>query len=68
MKYIKRPNLKMRRDSRYSQYPLDSKVDSWKAAIAKDGLKWPYHVSDLKKWQNEAAAVWSAFWPYELLD
>ena len=37
---------------------LDSKVDSWKAAIAKDGLKWPYHVSDLKKWQNEAAAMY----------
>ena len=37
---------------------LDSKVDSWKAAITKDGLKWPYHVSDLKKWQNEAAAMY----------
>ena len=37
---------------------LDSKIDSWKAAIAKDGLKWEYHVSDLKKWQNEAAAMY----------
>lgn len=37
---------------------LDSKVDSWKSAIAKDGLKWDYHVSDLKKWQNEAAAMY----------
>ena len=37
---------------------LDSKVDLWKAAIAKDGLKWDYHVSDLKKWQNEAAAMY----------
>lgn len=37
---------------------LDSNVDSWKAAIAKDGLKWDYHVSDLMKWQNEAAAMY----------
>lgn len=37
---------------------LDSNVDSWKAAIAKDGLKWDYHVSDLKKWQNEAAGMY----------
>ncbi len=37
---------------------LDSKVSSWEAAIKKDGLKWDYHVSDLKKWQNEAAAMY----------
>ncbi len=37
---------------------LDSNVESWKAAIAKDGLKWRYHVSDFKKWQNEAAAMY----------
>lgn len=37
---------------------LDSNVQSWKTAIAKDGLKWDYHVSDLKKWQNEAAAMY----------
>ena len=37
---------------------LDSKIPSWKAAIAKDGLKWGHHVSDLKKWQNEAAAMY----------
>ncbi|MGL4597288.1 MAG: peroxiredoxin family protein, partial [Bacteroidia bacterium] len=29
--------------------------DAWKAAIKKDGLIWPYHVSDLQWWQNAAA-------------
>ena len=37
---------------------LDSKVSSWESAIKKDGLDWDYHVSDLKKWQNEAAAMY----------
>ena len=40
---------------------LDSNVESWKAAISKDGLKWDYHVSDLKKWQNAAAAMYGVF-------
>jgi len=37
---------------------LDSKVSSWESAIKKDKLNWNYHVSDLKKWQNEAAAMY----------
>ena len=37
---------------------LDSSVDRWEEAIKKDGLKWGYHVSDLKKWDNEAAAMY----------
>lgn len=37
---------------------LDQSADAWKAAIAKDQLKWKYHVSDLKGWQNGAAAVY----------
>ena len=37
---------------------LDSKISSWESAIKKDGLDWDYHVSDLKKWQNEAAAMY----------
>jgi thiol-disulfide isomerase/thioredoxin len=28
---------------------------AWKAAIAKDSLIWPYHVSDLLFWNNAAA-------------
>ncbi len=34
---------------------LDSKKASWEAAIKKDGLVWPDHVSDLKGWNNAAA-------------
>ena len=37
---------------------LDSKIPSWEAAIKKDNLSWEYHVSDLKKWNNEAAAMY----------
>lgn len=31
---------------------LDDNLDYWKLAIQQDGLDWPYHVSDLKKWQS----------------
>lgn len=34
---------------------LDADVNRWKLAIQQDGLIWPYHVSDLKKWQSAAA-------------
>ncbi len=34
---------------------LDSDLNRWKMAIIQDGLVWPYHVSDLKKWQSVAA-------------
>jgi thiol-disulfide isomerase/thioredoxin len=37
---------------------LDQNVDAWKDAIEKDGLVWKNHVSDLKGWQNSAAAVY----------
>lgn len=37
---------------------LDSSLEAWKAAIAKDGLLWPNHVSDLKHWQNAAAQAY----------
>lgn len=30
----------------------------WLDAIAKDQLEWPYHVSDLKKWESDAAALY----------
>ncbi len=30
--------------------------DRWVAAIKKDGLVWPNHVSDLKSWNSEASA------------
>lgn len=36
---------------------LDEKVDDWKAAIAKDGLVWPYHCSDLQGWNSSVIPV-----------
>ena len=35
---------------------LDNDAARWKTAIAQDGLVWPNHVSDLKKWASAAAA------------
>jgi peroxiredoxin len=37
---------------------LDNNKDQWKAAIAKDGLAWPNHVSDLKGWQSDVAKLY----------
>ncbi len=35
---------------------LDQSKQAWVAAIAKDNLKWAYHVSDLGGWSSEGAA------------
>lgn len=35
---------------------LDMNAELWKKAIKNDKLIWPYHVSDLKKWDSKAAA------------
>lgn len=37
---------------------LDMNADNWKKAIDADGLTWKYHVSDLKHWNNAAAALY----------
>ncbi|MEZ4799519.1 MAG: TlpA disulfide reductase family protein [Flavobacteriales bacterium] len=37
---------------------LDQNKEAWTAAIAKDGLVWKNHVSDLKGWENGAAAIY----------
>lgn len=37
---------------------LDRDKKSWTDAIKKDALEWDYHVSDLKYWQSEAAALY----------
>lgn len=37
---------------------LDRNKESWKRAIAADGLVWPNHVSDLKYWSSEAARTY----------
>lgn len=36
---------------------LDSNKEAWLKAIEADNLKWP-HVSDLKQWNNEVAAMY----------
>ncbi len=37
---------------------LDMKQSSWESAVKNDNLVWPYHVSDLKGWRNEAAKLY----------
>lgn len=37
---------------------LDKMRGPWKAAIAKDKLAWPYHVSDLGGWDSRPAALY----------
>ncbi|MES2628931.1 MAG: TlpA disulfide reductase family protein [Bacteroidota bacterium] len=37
---------------------LDQNGEAWKAAITKDQLAWPYHVSDLGGWNSQAAAAY----------
>lgn len=37
---------------------LDKDKTPWLAAIEKDALAWPYHVSDLKYWSNEVAKLY----------
>ncbi len=37
---------------------LDRDAASWKRAIVDDKLVWPNHVSDLKQWQSEGAAIY----------
>lgn len=37
---------------------LDSRTERWQKAIEQDGLVWPYHVSDLKKWKSAPAAAY----------
>jgi thiol-disulfide isomerase/thioredoxin len=37
---------------------LDRDKEAWIKAIQKDGLIWPYHVSDLGGWQSRPAAIY----------
>ncbi|MBC7451917.1 MAG: AhpC/TSA family protein [Cytophagales bacterium] len=38
---------------------LDTNKDQWIAAIKKDGLVWPNHVSDLKGWKSDPAQLYA---------
>jgi len=37
---------------------LEMKPERWKAAIAKDGLKWPYHHADFKRMDSDIARLY----------
>jgi thiol-disulfide isomerase/thioredoxin len=37
---------------------LDGNATAWEKAIEKDKLAWKYHVSDLKQWKSQAAAIY----------
>lgn len=37
---------------------LDANQKSWQDAITRDELVWKHHVSDLRKWRNEAALAY----------
>jgi thiol-disulfide isomerase/thioredoxin len=37
---------------------LDDNANNWTDAIKKDGLVWPYHVSDLLKWQSPVVPLY----------
>lgn len=37
---------------------LDNNRQAWMGAIERDNLSWKYHVSDLKKWKNQAASLY----------
>ena len=37
---------------------LDANMDAWKSAISADQLAWDTHVSDLKQWASEPAAIY----------
>lgn len=38
---------------------LDKAKEPWNAAIAKDKLNWPHHVSDLAGWESRAAGLYN---------
>ena len=38
-------------------FSLDMSKENWKSAIARDGLVWPYHMSDLNPTQWQSAVV-----------
>jgi peroxiredoxin len=56
-KYKKR-NFKDAKGFKIYSVSLDKTKDPWLKAITTDKLEWPYHVSDLLGWQNQAAQLY----------
>lgn len=53
--YKKFKNKKFKGGNGFTVYSvsLDMDKNAWQKAIEKDNLTWPYHVSDLKRWDSE---------------
>lgn len=58
--YHKYKNAKFERGKGFTVYSvsLDRAMASWKGAITKDKLEWPYHVSDLKSWASAGGKIY----------
>ncbi len=58
--YNKYKDAKFKKAKGFTVYSvsLDRDKQAWMNAIAKDGLAWENHVSDLKMWQSEAGALY----------
>jgi thiol-disulfide isomerase/thioredoxin len=58
--YQKHKSAEFKNGKGFSIYSvsLDQNKDGWIAAIAKDKLEWPYHVSDLKGWYSKYAGIY----------
>ncbi len=68
--YTKYKDQKFKNGNGFTVYSvsLDADKNLWKKAIDKDGLAWPYHVSDLKVWNNEASQKYAVQGiPYNVL-
>jgi len=57
-KYKKKKFKKARKGFTVLSVSLDKKQKNWIAAIAKDKLAWPYHMSDLGGWQSEPGKIY----------
>ena len=53
--YTKFKNKKFKGGNGFTIYSVSLDMDKalWQKAIEKDNLTWPYHVSDLKRWDSE---------------
>jgi len=58
-KLFKDKNFKNGKGFTIYSVSLDKNKKSWMSAIESDGLEWEYHVSDLKYWNSEGAALYN---------
>ena len=61
--YTTYKDLKFKNSNGFTVYSvsLDNAKPNWAAAITKDNLVWPYHVSDLLGWGNVAAQAYAVY-------